>query len=110
MSNHLYVYGSDKPAIKKMIDNESMMAALIHPDYPYTVAEVIWAARKEMARTVEDVLSRRVRLLVIDARAAIEAAPVVAQIMADEFGYNQDWIDKQIEAFNSVAQKYLPMV
>ena len=110
MSSHLYVYGSDMPAIKKMIDNESMMAALIHPDYKYTVAEIIWAARKEMARTVEDVLSRRVRLLVIDARAAIEAAPVVAQIMADEFGYNQDWIDNQVETFNRIAQKYLPVV
>ncbi len=108
--SHLYVYGSDMPAIKKMIDNESMMAALIHPDYKYTVAEIIWAARKEMARTVEDVLSRRVRLLVIDARAAIEAAPVVAQIMADEFGYNQNWIDNQIETFNRIAQKYLPVM
>ena len=110
VSSHLYVYGSDKPAIKKMIDNESMMAALIHPDYKYTVAEIIWAARKEMARTVEDVLSRRVRLLIVDARAAIEAAPVVAQIMADELGYNQAWIDGQIEAFNRIAQKYLPRV
>ncbi|MDO9634299.1 MAG: glycerol-3-phosphate dehydrogenase/oxidase [Paludibacter sp.] len=110
VSSHLYVYGSDKPAIKKMIDNESMMAALIHPDYKYTVAEIIWAARKEMARTVEDVLSRRVRLLIVDARAAIEAAPVVAQIMADELGYNQVWIDGQIEAFNKIAQKYLPRV
>ena len=110
VSSHLYAYGSDKPAIKKMIDNESMMAALIHPDYKYTVAEIIWAVRKEMARTVEDVLSRRIRLLVVDARAAIESAPVVAEIMADEFGYDQQWIDEQVKVFNIIAQKYLPEV
>lgn len=107
-SSHLYVYGSDKPAIKKMIDNESMMAALIHLDYKYTVAEVIWATRYEMARTLEDVLSRRVRLLIFDARAAIEAAPVVAQIMADELGRNQQWIDEQVAHFNDIAKNYLP--
>jgi glycerol-3-phosphate dehydrogenase len=102
------VYGSDKPAIKKLIDNESLMAALLHPDYKYTVAEVIWAVRKEMARTVDDVLSRRVRLLFVDARAAIEAASVVAQIMADEFGYDQQWIDNQTNEFVEIAQKHLP--
>lgn len=108
VSSHLYVYGSDKPAIKKLIDNESLMAALLHPDYKYTVAEVIWAVRKEMARTVDDVLSRRVRLLFVDARAAIEAASVVAQIMADEFGYDQQWIDNQTNEFVEIAQKHLP--
>lgn len=108
VSNHLYVYGSDMSAIKKMIDNDSMMAALIHPEYNYTVAEVIWAVREEMARTVEDVLSRRVRLLIVNARAAIEAAPIVAEVMAEELGYKQTWIDNQIKTFNAIAQNYLP--
>lgn len=53
-------------------------------------------------------LARRVRLLIIDAKAAIETAPVVAQIMADEFGYRQAWIDKQVEEFTAYAQNYLP--
>lgn len=107
VKSHLHVYGSDMPYLKKMIDNESMMAAFLHADYKFTVAEVLWAIRKEMARTVEDVLARRVRLLIMDAKAAIETAPVVAQIMADEFGYKQAWIDQQVESFTAYAQKYL---
>ena len=45
---------------------------------------MIWAVRKEMARTVEDFLARRTRMLLIDAKAAIETAPVVAKLMSKE--------------------------
>ena len=47
----------------------------------YTAAEVIWAVRHEMARTVEDVLARRLRALFLDARAAVDMAPKVAALM-----------------------------
>ena len=42
---------------------------------PYVEAEVVWAVREEMARTVEDVLARRTRALLLDARASLRAAP-----------------------------------
>ncbi|MCP5067860.1 MAG: FAD-dependent oxidoreductase, partial [bacterium] len=68
---------------------------------------VIWAARHGMARTVEDVLARRSRSLLLDARAAISVAPEVARLMAGELGRDAAWEAAQVEAFGSVAQGYL---
>jgi glycerol-3-phosphate dehydrogenase len=107
LTNHLYVYGNDEPAIKTLANTHPEYAKKLHADYAYTVAEVIWAVRHEMARDVEDVLARRVRLLYIDARAAIAAAPIVAEVIAQELNKGQDWIDKQVEDFTAMAKNYL---
>ena len=72
-----------------------------------TYAEVLWAVREEMAMTVEDVLSRRVRLLFVDAREAIAAAPKVAAMMARELGRDQAWIDTQVKDFTDLAKTYI---
>ena len=71
------------------------------------MAEVVWAVREEMAMTVEDVLARRVRLLFLDAKAALEAAPAVAAVMAIELGFNDAWIAEQMEAFTELASGYI---
>ena len=63
--------------------------------------------REEMAMTVEDVLSRRVRLLFVDAREAMAAAPKVAQLMARELGRDQAWIDGQVKDFTELAKTYI---
>ena len=68
---------------------------------------VLWAVREEMAMTVEDVLSRRVRLLFVDAREAIAAAPKVAAMMARELGRDQAWIDTQVKDFTDLAKTYI---
>jgi glycerol-3-phosphate dehydrogenase len=59
-----------------------------------------------MARTVEDVLARRTRSLLLDARASIEAAPAVAELMADELGYPKEWQTAQVAAFTKLASAY----
>ena len=82
MSKWDYVYGSDISKINLLEKECSENADLLHKDFTFTVAHVIWAVREEMAQSVEDVLARRVRLLFLDARAAIEIAPRVAAIMA----------------------------
>ena len=69
--------------------------------------EVVWAARHEMARTVEDVLARRVRVLFLDARKSIEMAPQVAKILAKELHKDKDWINKQIEDYTTLAKGYI---
>ena len=68
---------------------------------------MLWAVREEMAMTVEDVLSRRVRLLFVDAREAIAAAPKVAAMMARELGRDQAWIDTQVKDFTDLAKTYI---
>lgn len=107
LNNHLYIYGSDIVAIKSLMESEEGMAEKLHPKYDYTVAEVVWAVREEMALDVEDVLARRVRLLFLDARVAIEAAPKVAKVIAKELGKDQAWVDEQVEAFTELARRYI---
>lgn len=97
LNNHLYIYGSDIQAIKTLMQSDPAMAEKLHPKYDYTVAEVVWAVREEMALNVEDILARRVRLLFLDARVAAEVAPKVARIVAKELGYDQAWIDGQVK-------------
>jgi glycerol-3-phosphate dehydrogenase len=104
--NSLDVYGSDADAILALA-TEDRLAQRLHPALPYIAAEVVWGVREEMARTVDDMLSRRTRALFLNARAAIEMAPAVAKLMAEELGTGQDWIDQQLSEFNALAGKYL---
>ena len=104
---HLSIYGADAAAIKRIAAEDMAMAEKIHPNYPYTKAEIKWMIANEMTVTVEDILARRIRLLFLDARAAITAAPVVAAIMAKEMGKNQVWVDEQVDAFTKLAGGYL---
>ena len=101
------VYGTDLPLIQALSDHDSALSALLHPRLPYRLREVVWAARYEMARTVEDVLARRTRALFLDARAAIEAAPAVADLLAKELGRTEAWRDKDLANFYAVAQGYI---
>src|SRR5688572_26647804 len=104
----LYYYGSDKNEIDKLIKSDASLAELIHPSLPYIRAEITWSVKHEMCMTVEDALARRTRALLLDAKAAIESAPLVAKMMAKEMGKGDQWITQQINNFNSVAKNYLP--
>ena len=93
----LAVYGSDALLIQDLIRAEPALEARLHPALPYCAAEVVWAARVEMARTVEDVLARRTRALFLDARAAIAMAPETARLMARALGRDQAWQKNQVD-------------
>jgi glycerol-3-phosphate dehydrogenase len=97
----LAVYGADAPKIEAL-----GAPARLHPALPYIEAEVIWAARAEMARTVEDVLARRTRALFLNARAAIAMAPRVAELLARELGRDESWQRAQVACFGEVAARY----
>lgn len=105
--SHLSVYGSDRTAIEELMVNHPELGRQLVKGHPYTAAEVVWAVRYEMARTAEDVLARRLRLLFLDARSAIAAAPLTAKLIAEELSYPQQWIDRQIADFTSLARQYL---
>lgn len=107
MSTWDYVYGSDYDKISELLIQGSGNEAKLHGNYTYHKAHIIWAVREEMAQTLEDVLARRLRILFLDARAAVEMAPEVAQIMARELNFSEDWQQKQIRDFNILAQNYL---
>ena len=93
-----------------------MLSALITPSgtnrcirrLPYRASEVVWAARHEAARSVQDVLARRTRALFLDARASIEAAAQVAKLLAAELGRDKSWEEQQVAEFRTLAAGYLP--
>ncbi len=104
---NLQVYGRDAAGIEALIEQQPELAQRLHPSLPYQRAEVLWHVRHEMAMTVEDVLARRTRALLLNAQASIESAPPVAQILADELGHDPQWQSQQVEAYRELAAGYV---
>ena len=103
----LYFYGSDIIAIKKMIERKPELKESLHDRLPIIKAQVMWAVKKEMARTVEDFLSRRTRALLLDARASIDMAPEVARLMGDKLDKSKAWQSEQVETYRALAHRYI---
>ncbi len=103
----LSVYGADAMHLDEIASEDPRLAEPLHPRLDVTRAEVVWACREEMARTVDDVLARRSRALIFDARAAVEAARDVAELMAFELQRDASWVDAQVAAFGEVAAKHV---
>jgi glycerol-3-phosphate dehydrogenase len=104
---YLRVYGADASGVRSILQQQPDLREPIHPNLDYVAAQVVWAVREEMARTVEDVLARRTRALLLGASASIDAAPYVASLMARELGRNEDWQRRTVEEYRSLAQGYL---
>jgi glycerol-3-phosphate dehydrogenase len=101
----LEVYGSDAAAIHTLAE-DPVLGAQLHSELPYLAAEVVWAARAEMARTVEDVLARHTRALFLNANAAIAMAEPVARLLATELGRDEAWVAAQVKEFCILAKQY----
>jgi glycerol-3-phosphate dehydrogenase len=93
-----------QPPIDKNIQQQFNQK--IHPNYGYTFADIYFAIHQQMAQTVEDVLARRTRLLFLDAQAAIDCCPTVANFMQQQLHTTNDWKNKQIHAFTQLAKQY----
>ncbi len=107
-SDAMLVYGADAASVHALANEHPEWAQPLHPELPYTAAEVIWAARHEMSRTLDDALSRRTRALLLNAAAAHDAAPRVAGLLAAELGRDQAWITAQVAEFQALARRYMP--
>ncbi len=103
----LALYGSDAPAIENLVHGDPSLGSALHQSLPYVEAEVVWAVREEMARSIEDVLGRRMRALFLNARAALAMAPRVAALMAAELRRDDAWQAAQLDVFRTVAAGYL---
>jgi glycerol-3-phosphate dehydrogenase len=102
----LQVYGSDAGKVRRLFAENPAWEEALHPALPYCTGQVVWGVRAEGARTIEDILARRTRALLLDARASIAAAPVVAGLMAQELGRDQAWQAAQVAAFTELARGY----
>lgn len=105
----LEFYGADALEIQKLIEETPALNEKLHAELPYRKAEITWIFRHEMPQTIEDILARRTRALFLNAQAAIEIAPQIAEIMAKE-SKREDaefWVEEQIKQFTQTAQNYL---
>jgi glycerol-3-phosphate dehydrogenase len=103
----LAVYGSDAPRLQKLISEDPRGGERLHPAFDVCAAQVVWAVREEMARSVADVLARRTRILLLDTRASLELAPRVAALMAAELSRDAVWVAEQVRAFRELAEPLL---
>lgn len=104
---HWKFYGSDAEGIRALAATSPELAAVLHPKFEHIAAEVVWAVRYEMARNVEDVLARRMRILFLDAKTSLEMAPQVAKLMAQTMGKDELWINEQTESYEELVKNYI---
>ncbi len=100
-------YGSDLAELQLLESETPELAVPLHDAFTLHGSDVVWAVRHESARTVEDVLARRARSLFLNAPAAVEVAPKVAQLMAAELGKDAAWCEQQVLQFKATAKHYL---
>ena len=105
---NLAEYGSDAPELLTIIKNNPDDGIKFHESFNITPAHVKWAVQEEMARTLEDFLTRRSRCLILDTRTTVAIADNVARIMAKNLGKNNSWVKSQVEKFKALAEDYLP--
>ena len=102
-----HIYGNDENEIQRLQFENPAFARNLHEGFEFTVGQVIWAVRNEMARTLDDVLARRIRVLFLDAKASVAMAPLVAEIMAGELKKDRKWIDDQVREYTSMVKAYI---
>ncbi len=103
----LKIYGGYAGQIQALEETDPKLAAKIHNELPYTMAQVVWACDNEIAHTIEDVLARRTRALFLNAKAAYDSAEKVGTLMQSVLGKSDEWREKEINTFKAFAQDYI---
>jgi glycerol-3-phosphate dehydrogenase len=99
-------YGSDRPELERLVKEDPELGEPLHPRLPYRKVSVVWGARRESALTLEDVMARRTRAILLDAQASVEAAPVAVRLLARELGQDKAWEESQLQEFSRFAARY----
>ncbi|RUT79197.1 glycerol-3-phosphate dehydrogenase/oxidase [Ancylomarina longa] len=107
LKNPMYFYGSDEEKILNLVKSNAELGEYLSEKLKIIKAQVVWGARYEMARSVEDILARRTRSLLLDAKESIRMAPEVARLLAKEFGFDKEWEDKQVKKYTNLASRYI---
>ncbi|MBW3650266.1 MAG: glycerol-3-phosphate dehydrogenase/oxidase [Actinobacteria bacterium] len=98
-------YGTEARTVAAMVTAQPVLAEPMVPGLPYLKAEALYGVRYEMARTLEDVLSRRTRALLLDREATVAAAGEVARLVAPELGWDESELHAQVETFSRRADQ-----
>jgi glycerol-3-phosphate dehydrogenase len=106
LATHLYHrFGADTPRLLALIDERPELASTPLAGLPYVGAEFVFAAREEMATSLVDLLCRRCRAHLQDARATLAGAPAVARLVANEMGWDADEVDRQVEDYRRLVER-----
>jgi glycerol-3-phosphate dehydrogenase len=100
-------YGSEAPRVLALADDRPELLEPAIAGLPYTRAELVYAAREEMAQTLDDVLSRRTRAMIQKAHATMAAAPAAAELLASEMGWSASEATEQSAHFIESCEKEL---
>jgi glycerol-3-phosphate dehydrogenase len=98
-------FGSMADEVEAIAAADSALRESLVDGLPYLCAEAVYAARHEMATTVDDVMSRRTRALLLDRAAARAAAPRVAHLLAVELGWDADETERQVQQFLAICDR-----
>jgi glycerol-3-phosphate dehydrogenase len=98
-------FGGHTRAVAAMVRERPELGERLVPGLPYLKAEAVYAVRYEMALTLEDVLSRRTRALLLDVAATAGAAPSVAELVGAELGWSVDEQARQVETFLALVER-----
>ena len=100
-------FGTRATEVLALARADTSLAAALVPGLPHIRAEVAYAIRNEMAQTIEDILARRLGLQLFDWRASILAAPVVADLLAQELAWPREERDRAIAGYTSKISGFL---
>ena len=100
-------YGTQATALLTLMEQDSTLAEPLVNRHPFVKAEVIYAARAEMALTLEDLLLRRIRLGLVDWKAALSATPTAATLLGTELGWSPEYQQGQQDAFTGSIQQHI---
>ena len=98
-------YGGEARALVAMIERDPSLAEPLVPGLPYLRAEALYAARYEMATSVDDLLSRRTRARLLARDASADAAPAVAELVADDLGWDAAEQQRQVDAYRAAIDE-----
>ncbi len=107
LSDRLHIYGAGSAEIRKLISENPSLGKQLDPRLPYTIAEILWICKNEMPVNAEDILARRTRALLLNARVSLEIAPAVSALMAQELGHDEMWQTMQVESYTKLVKNYI---
>ncbi len=106
-SDPFSMYGADALQIQEMITQNPSLGEPLCEAFSFCAAEVLWICQNEMVCTLEDLLARRFRALLLDARGSVTLSEKVAPIMAESLGHDRDWATQQLQEYVQLAEGYV---
>jgi glycerol-3-phosphate dehydrogenase len=97
-------YGSDTRVLAAMITSDPTLGEPIVDGLPYVRAEALHAVRYELARTLDDVLTRRIPARWLQRDGAAAAALDIARLVAPELGWSDEEVARQVESFRAAIE------